>query len=600
MPRAKTKGSSSIEDLLTTSAKTTLQGKQPASQPASGNQQQKTAPKKGKAGADMTAAEKLEAKLSAINIDEEEAKVAQKAQTLNAPYINLAGFPISAEALRLIPETISQEQKTVCFVDTGAEIRIGTTNPQNPEIDKIKHSLEEASNSHADIYMISELSLKKALDLYATLPKYKPIAPGVEISEAELEKFKQIGANIKELEEHLKKVNITEMVTLIVAASIQAGSSDIHIEAEEKDIKVRFRVDGILHDAASIAKTIWPKVIARVKLLAGLKINITDKPQDGRFTIVLTNDKIDVRVSCLPTGWGESVVMRLLKSSSVGLKFDDLGVFGQAEKNLRVQCERPNGMIITTGPTGSGKTTTLYAVLNKLNKEDVKIVTLEDPIEYRLAGVNQSQIDHSKGYSFADGLRSILRQDPDIVMVGEMRDLETTEVAINAALTGHLVLSTIHTNSAAGAIPRFLAMNVKPFLLAPALNAIIGQRLVRRICEKCKEEFSPEAETIERVKKTLSAIPENNPDRPKFEQLKFYHGKGCETCNGLGYKGRVGIYEIMIMNPEIEKVILGGKVSEYDMEQLAIKNGMITMAQDGLIKALQGMTTVEEVFRVSE
>jgi len=448
--------------------------------------------------------------------------------------------------------------------------------------------------------LISERNLQHALELYARLPKYSPPPAGVQIDEAELENFKKISTDFKALNEQIQKVNTSEMVTLIIAASIQAGSSDIHVEAEEGDVKIRFRLDGLLHDAASVPKTTWPKVISRIKLLSGLKLNVTDKPQDGRFTITTAKEKIDVRVSCLPTTWGESVVMRLLKASTASLNFEDLGIIGKAFDDLKKQIERPNGMIITTGPTGSGKTTTLYAVLNKLNKENTKIITLEDPVEYKLKGINQSQIDHSAGYSFANGLRSILRQDPDIVMVGEMRDLETADVAINAALTGHLVISTIHTNSAAGAIPRFLAMEVKPFLLAPALNAIMGQRLVRRVCEKCKQEIQLAPDVLERVKKTLDAIADGHQDKQDTSNMKFYAGKGCDACNNLGYKGRVGIYEILAMTPEIEKIILGGKVSEYDIQDIAVNNGMVTMVQDGLLKAKDGITSVEEIFKKTE
>ena len=556
--------------------------------------------KKGKTDDDVTVEEKLEKKLGALDVGDEEMKVQQQAAGLGLTYIDLTEFPISGEALWLIPETVCKKEKVVCFVYTGEQVRLATTDPRNTEIQKIKTSLEESLHVHGELYLISERNLKHALDVYAKLPKYTPPPAGVQISEAELESFKKISVDFKALNDQLQKVNTSEMVTLIIAASIQAGSSDIHVEAEEKDVKVRFRLDGLLHDVASVPKAVWPKVISRIKLLSGLKLNITDKPQDGRFTITTTKEKIDVRVSCLPTTWGESVVMRLLKASTASLSFEALGVIGKAFDDLKKQIERPNGMIITTGPTGSGKTTTLYAMLNKLNQEDTKIITLEDPVEYKLEGINQSQIDHSAGYSFADGLRSILRQDPDIVMVGEMRDLETAEVAINAALTGHLVISTIHTNSAAGAIPRFLAMDVKPFLLAPALNAVMGQRLVRRVCEKCKQEIQLAPDVLERVKTTLAAIPDGHQDKPDISNMKFVAGKGCEACNNIGYKGRVGIYEILTMTPEIEKVILGGKVSEYDMQDIAIKNGMITMAQDGLVKALKGMTTVEEVFRVAE
>lgn len=588
----------SIEDLLTGDGKQKISGASSAQQPTDNDAKKKKKP--GRLAGEGSAGERLESKLDQLTIANQEGKVQEKAKELGFPYIDLTEFPISAEALQVIPENICQEQKMVCFVNTGEQLRLATTDPLNQEIKKISHSLEESLNAHTEIYLTSERNLTKALALYAKLPKYQKAAEGVEVKAAELEKFQKIATDFKALNEHIQKVDMTEMVTLIIAAAVQAGSSDIHIEAEKTDVKVRLRVDGLLHDAATIDSKKWPKVIARIKLLSGLKINVTDKPQDGRYTITLTDETIDVRVSCLPTTWGESVVMRLLKSSTASLSFEDLGLTGKAYKDLKEQTERPNGMIITTGPTGSGKTTTLYAILNKLNIEGVKIITLEDPVEYKLKGINQSQIDHGKGYSFADGLRSILRQDPDIVMVGELRDLETADVAINAALTGHLVISTIHTNSAAGAIPRFLAMGVKAFLLAPALNSILGQRLVRKICKDCKKEIQLAPEQLERVTKVLSAIDEKHPDRPDLTKMTFYHGAGCDTCHGIGYKGRIGIYEILAMSKEIEKLILSGQVSEYDMQEIAVKNGMLTMVQDGLIKALQGITSVEEVFRVSE
>ncbi len=295
--------------------------------------------------------------------------------------------------------------------------------------------------------------------------------------------------------------------------------------------------------------------------------------------------------------------MRLLMSSAVGISFEQLGLRGRAFEQLKTEIEKPNGMIITTGPTGSGKTTTLYAILNKLNNPETKIITIEDPIEYKLEGINQSQIDPSKNYTFANGLRSILRQDPDIIMVGEIRDLETAEIAINASLTGHLVISTLHTNDAAGSVPRLLAMEVKSFLLAPSINAMIGQRLVRRICTDCKMETELDSQTMSRVMKIMSEIPEKSGFRIAAEELKkikFYKGAGCEQCQGLGYKGRIGIYEIMVMNKEVESLILSGHVSEYDMRAISAKNGMITMIQDGLLKATEGITTAEEVFRVAK
>ena len=367
---------------------------------------------------------------------------------------------------------------------------------------------------------------------------------------------------------------------------------------QEKDIKIRFRVDGVLADAAALPKEQWSKVISRIKLLSGLKINVTDIPQDGRFTIFVKDGKIDVRVSCLPTSYGESVVMRLLMPSSAGLSFDGLGLWEPAYSQLKTQTERPNGMIITTGPTGSGKTTTLYSVLQKLNTPETKIITIEDPIEYQVPGINQSQV--SEKYTFAKGLRSIVRQDPDVIMVGEIRDLETAEIAIQAALTGHLVLSTIHTNDASGTIPRLLSMGVKPFLLAPSINAMVGQRLVRRICESCKREHQLSEDERSRVAEIMQNVPAAELHGRDWTKATFYKSDGCETCQGLGYKGRIGIYEVMAMNAEIEKFIQAGKVSEFDIRALAVQNGMATMAQDGIIKAMAGITSVDEVLRVAE
>jgi type IV pilus assembly protein PilB len=368
------------------------------------------------------------------------------------------------------------------------------------------------------------------------------------------------------------------------------------VEAEEEDVHIRFRVDGLLHDAARLPASAWKQVIARLKLLSGVKINVEDVPQDGRLSVYLSDERIDIRASFLPTAFGESVVLRLLRPKAIALEFDALGLGGLALERLEREIERPNGMIITTGPTGSGKTTTLYAILKKLNKPEVKIITLEDPIEYKLKGINQSQIEHGKNYDFAKGLRSNLRQDPDIVMVGEIRDLETAEIAIQAALTGHLVVSTIHTNSAAGVIPRFLSMGVKPFLLAPALNAVIGHRLVRRLCETCRLPTALTPSQLREVTETLRAIPEKSREHLDLNKLTFMGpGPGCEACQKIGYKGRIGIYEIFTMSKTIEESILAANVSEYKINDQARAEGMITMAQDGLLKALEGLTSVEEV-----
>ncbi len=520
-----------------------------------------------------------------------------RAQKLGLPYIHLVGFPISPEAIKLINEEEARALRAVCFFYDGKSIRVGTVEPSEEVINKLE---ELAKEYHAEgkLYLISETSLKSALYYYRSLPKIRPIIRGVKISAEDLAKYSGSFKNFKILQEKINDVSTTEIVTMLIASAIQMDASDIHIEAEEDGVKVRFRIDGVLHDAAVIERKKWKKIISRMKLLARVKINITDKPQDGRFTIYLTNDRIDVRSSFLPTAFGESVVMRLLRSSSVGLAFEDLGLSERDYKILEREIRKPNGLILTTGPTGSGKTTTLYAILNKINTPDTKIITLEDPIEYQLKGISQSQVDVSRGYTFAKGLRSLLRQDPDVVMVGEIRDLETAEIAIQASLTGHLVLSTLHTNDASGVIPRLLDMGVKPFFLTPAINALIGQRLVRRLCPHCKVEHKLSASEAEQVNKILAVLsPRAGVEAPKALPVFYRPGAGCDHCNGLGYKGRIGIYEILTMDNKIKELVSKNTPAFKILEQ-AIENGMVTMLQDGILKAMDGITSLDEVYRV--
>ncbi|MBI4812597.1 type II/IV secretion system protein [Candidatus Falkowbacteria bacterium] len=547
---------------------------------------------------DESAQAKLSKREGEIKIKEIERLTGQQAAAAGAPYVNLVGFPISPEALSLLKEEEAVEFSTVCFYYDGKNLRLAATNPADVKVITKLKELKDKHYCQGVLYLISENSLNYALKLYKSIPKVREFIRGVKITEEDLDKYSEQFSSFHDLQNQVNGAKVTEIVTVIMAASFKAGSSDIHVEAEEKDIKVRFRIDGVLHDVAALDKELWKKIISRLKVLTGVKINISDKPQDGRMSIFTKKERIDIRASFLPTNFGESVVMRLLRSSSVGLSFEDLGLRGGAYERLKREVERPNGMIITTGPTGSGKTTTLYAVLKKLNNPETKIITIEDPIEYQLEGINQSQT--SERYTFAQGLRSIVRQDPDILMVGEIRDLETAEIAIQAALTGHLVVSTIHTNDAAGTVPRLLSMGAKPFLIAPAVNAMIGQRLVRKICSKCKMEDNLSEENMKRARKILEKLPAEEKKNVNFDNLKFFKGTGCDYCQGIGFKGRIGIYEIMIMNPEIEKLILTGNVSEYDMRDNAAKNGMVTMVQDGVLKALDGITSIDEVFRVAE
>jgi type IV pilus assembly protein PilB len=541
-------------------------------------------------------------KIKDILIKDKEKETAEQAGILGLPYINLVGFAITPEALILIPQTQAKKEKLICFYNDDRSLRFATTQPDNHEALALIEHITTSQHASSELYLISEKSFSSAFALYDRLPQIKEIKTGIDVSENDLLKWQAEISNFSALQKTISEASLTDVVTIIIASALKSEASDIHIEAEEKDVKIRFRIDGMLHTVATLPINLWRRIISRIKLLAHLKLNVDAVPQDGRYTINLTQDKVDVRVSTVPTAYGESVVMRLLRSSSVGLKFEDLGIRGRAYEILQQEIQKPNGMIITTGPTGSGKTTTLYAALNKLNTEDTKIITLEDPIEYKLEGINQSQIDHAKNYTFAKGLRSILRQDPDIVMVGEIRDEETAEIAVNAALTGHLVISTLHTNSAAGTIPRFLAMKVQPFLLAPAVNAIIGQRLVRKLCVHCKQSAKLDTETLAKVNKILSSLPAGREELQKInlEKLEFYSAPGCEKCNNLGYRGRIGIYEVMLMDEQIEKITLSGQATEFKLQEIAQKAGMITMVQDGLLKALEGITSVDEVFKKAE
>ena len=544
--------------------------------------------------------EALTEKMAQIALKEKEQETEQKAAGLGLGYINLIGFPIGPETIATIPIVEAKRLAVVCFLRTATQIRLASPDPTKQEVVALADALAAKYHAQTEIYVTSEHSLASAMKLYEHLPKIIKYTSDIEIAESDIERFQKKIHDLRDLDNAVKEVSITDTFVFLLAGAIQARASDIHIEAEGEDIRVRFRVDGVLTPVASIQKEKWPRIIARIKLMAGLKLNITTAPQDGRITVLLTNDKVDIRVSTLPTAFGESVVLRLLRSSATSINYDELGLRGRAFDQLKEEVQKPNGMVVVTGPTGSGKTTTLYAILNQLNNDETKIITLEDPIEYKLPGINQSQVDWSKDYTFAKGLRSILRQDPDVIMVGEIRDLETADTAIQAALTGHLVLSTVHTNDAAGAVPRFLSMGTKPFLLAPALNAVVAQRLVRIICKYCHQEEKLSDETLERVKKILGQIPVTSGYALKPDQeMKFQKGAGCDHCHGLGFTGRLGIYEVLQVTDEVEQAILSGSVSEYQMRDIEQHQGMITMVQDGLLKALDGITTVEEVFRVA-
>lgn len=550
---------------------------------------------------DASIGDKFTKKMQQMGQDTAEQLAATHATQSSVAYIDLRRFPIAPEALGMIPEERARELKAVCFYRDADSFRLAAVAPEDERIAQLKYELEERVHAKSGLYGISETSLEKALALYKAVPKFKKVSRDVKIDASILDKFREEVKSFDALRAKVTEVNITDFVALVLASAVNAKASDVHVEAEKEGIIVRLRLDGVLQEVARVDVERWKQIISRIKLVSGLKINIADAPQDGRFTIAIDGVDVDVRVSTIPTVFGESVVMRLLRPLADTVSVDHMGLTGKALKDLQETIARPNGMIITTGPTGSGKTTTLYTILRTLNTKDVKIITLEDPVEYKLEGIAQSQIDASHDYTFAKGLRSILRQDPDIVMVGEIRDLETAEIAIQAALTGHLLLSTIHTNSAPGSIPRFLSMGVKPFLLAPALNLVIGQRLARRLCESCKKSATLDPETMQKVQEHVAALSPKSGVQIDLAAATWFAPGGveCAACGGLGYKGRVGIFEVMTITDPIKDIMSSVDVAEHVIAKIAVEEGMVPLATDGIIKASQGITTIEEVFRVA-
>jgi general secretion pathway protein E len=432
----------------------------------------------------------------------------------------------------------------------------------------------------------------------------------VEISAEKSARLQKKIKNISQLGDEVSSFldrNATEILGIILAGAIIINASDIHIEPGEKEAKLRMRVDGILHDVLLFDLKVYQLLISRIKLLAGLKINVSNRPQDGRFTILIKkktsnqeNDfpVIEIRTSILPAESGESVVMRTLNPENL-IEVEDLGLRKDLTNVFEKEMKKPNGMIIVTGPTGSGKTTTLYAILKRINHPEIKIITIEDPIEYRLKGLSQTQVDQGKNYTFASGLKSIMRQDPDVILIGEIRDLETAEIACQAALTGHLVFSTLHTNDSAGAIARLIDLGVKPVSIAPSINMVVAQRLPRRICQRCATLVTPSSFEKEKIKKGLKGIDKNILPKNFSGNFKIPQIKGCSECNNTGYKGRVGIFETFSTDAEMEKLILSSP-SISEIRDAAKKKGMVSMYQDGLIKVLEGLTTIEEIERLSK
>lgn len=542
--------------------------------------------------------DKSKRKINELLKKEEEEVVQQLAQKHGIEYVDLSVIPVNTDALRLVDEHKAFEAKLAPFAIVDKKVKIAVRLPDDPKtLDTVATVKEKGYEPVLVAASIS--SLEKAWRSYKDISfAYETKAGSLDIANEEITNIvKQTKSlpDIKTLLESIlaqkKSYRVSRILETILAGAIATDASDIHIEPEQEYIRLRYRLDGVLADVLNFDNSTFSLLLSRIKLLSGLKLNVKKDSQDGRFSVKVGDSDIEIRTSILPGAYSESIVLRLLNPKSISVPLEDLGIPKKLLSVILKEVDKPNGMVLTTGPTGSGKTTTLYAFLKKVYGPGVKIITIEDPIEYHLEGITQTQVNE-EGYNFLEGLRSALRQDPDIIMVGEIRDGETAAIAINSALTGHLVFSTLHTNDAAGAFPRLLDLGVNSRVVSSAINVTLAQRLVRKLCQYCKKEigFNPKIQSV------LDSIVDKS-EIPQTEKL--WQAVGCDKCNHTGYKGRTGIYEGILMDPEINKVVeIGGSAQE--IKTAALPQGILTMAQDGIIKALQGVTSIEELERVIE
>jgi len=519
-----------------------------------------------------------------------------KSENLKIPLKKVVPEEVPLKILELIPHESAKYYKMIPLAKKDNTLEVGMVYPENLQTQEALKFLSRQGKFNYKVFLITPTTFDNLFKQYRTLKKeVKRALEELELEIKTEEDKKRFPTEKAEFERMAEEAPVTKVVAVILRHAVEGRASDIHIEPTRKELKVRFRVDGILHANLFLPLKIHPAVVARIKILSNLKIDETRIPQDGRFTTKMGGKYIDFRVSTFPTTLGEKVVLRVLDPSEGVKKFEDLGLKGRNYQVVSKAVKNPYGLILATGPTGSGKTTTLYAILNLLNKEGVNIVTLEDPVEYFMEGVNQSQVRSEIGYNFASGLRHMLRQDPDIIMVGEIRDEETASLATHAALTGHIVLSTLHTNDALGVIPRMINLGVAPFLIPSSLSIALAQRLVRVLCPECKKKVDPNPKVRDMIISGLKDVKEAKIP-PK---LKIYKPQGCKKCNGEGYSGRIAVFEVLEMTPQLSEIIQK-EPSEAKIEQEAKRQGMITMKQDGLLKVLEGITSIEEVLRVTE
>lgn len=549
--------------------------------------------------------EKQKERLAELREEEAEDLAKLLSERYDIPYLDLSTLSINTDALKLVPEEAARPAGLAAFHLTGKDIWVAVISPKNERVEPILNLLKKEGYKPT-LYLSSPKNLARAWARYAEVSESTVSEAGlIDISAEHLAEFIEKQKNLADTRHLIQETvangeghAVSKILELILAGAVSIRASDIHIEPEETAVRLRMRLDGVLQDVSAADRRVYDLILSRLKLVSGLKLNIHDRPQDGRFTIRVGDTDVEIRTSITPGGYGESIVLRVLDPHAISVPMQELGMETYFFDIVSKEIAKPNGMILVTGPTGSGKTTTLYAFLAKVNNPEIKIITIEDPIEYHLAGVSQTQVDREKGYDFHAGLLSALRHDPDVIMVGEIRDKETATAAINAALTGHLVFSTLHTNDAAGAVPRLIDLGVNFKIIGSALSIAVAQRLVRKLCDSCKKEDAPTEAEMKLIKEALAAIAKKRPEyAPQTE--KVWRASACAACNETGYNGRVGVYEGLLVDESAEKLITENP-SARELGTLLESQRMLTMREDGILKALRGATSLDEVTRVTE
>lgn len=542
-------------------------------------------------------------KLETLREEEEEGLAKIMSQKYALSYIDLGVNPINIDALRIIKEEDARAAQVAPFNIINKRVSLAIISPNDSKTIIIIENLKDRGYAPT-LFMVSHQSLKKVWDRYKDLSYSMETKGGaLDIANEEIQNLVKNVKTISDIKESIEQIlaqkksyRISRILEIILAGAISVNASDIHIEPEENSVRLRYRLDGVLNDILQIDQSIYALLLSRIKLISNLKLNIKGKAQDGRFSIKLGDTEIEIRTSLLPGGYGESIVLRVLNPNAIAVSLENLGINEKLLGIIMRELKKPNGMILNTGPTGSGKTTTLYAFLKKIHSPEVKIITIENPIEYHLKGIVQTQTEEEKGYTFLEGLRSALRQDPDIIMVGEIRDEETAEIAVNSALTGHLVFSTLHTNNAAGTFPRLIDLGVNPKVITSAINIAMAQRLVRKLCDNCKKKSPFSERDNNLIQKVLDGVKDKS-SLANLDIKNVYTSVGCALCNFTGFKGRTGIYEAIITDEKVEAVVIENP-SEREINKAAEDQGILNMLQDGIIKILNGLTSLDELGRV--